>query len=177
MSLPKPDIERFTIGGDFSLWRMKMRALLVHQGLEDVKASLSSKEIQKNNGHEISNGEGLFARTEKKNQKKKNKSQAKKDDVSVKEKMKKRKCFYCKKQGHYIRDCVEKKRDEKERIGDAAVASDDSSDDGYHSADLLVASNSNIKGQWVLDLGCSFHLCPDKKPFSIHINLWMVVEC
>ena len=36
MSLPKPDIERFTIGGDFSLWRMKMRALLVHQGLESA---------------------------------------------------------------------------------------------------------------------------------------------
>ncbi|KAH9697399.1 hypothetical protein KPL71_023589 [Citrus sinensis] len=273
MSLPKPDIERFTIGGDFSLWRMKMRALFVHQGLEsaleeddlgdasssvsdekkrqiqnkahstlilslsnsilreiseektalehidnfnkiildlegvenvkitdedkaffllsslpkiyegfvdtmlygrttltleDVKASLSSKEIQKNNGHEVSNAEGLFARTEKKNQKKKNQSQAKKDDVSVKEKMKKRKCFYCKKQDHYIRDCAEKKRDEKERTGDAAVASEDSSDDGYHSADLLVASNSNIKGQWVLDSGCSFHLCPDKSLFHTY---------
>ncbi|KAH9790976.1 hypothetical protein KPL71_003571 [Citrus sinensis] len=310
MSLPKPDIERFTIGGDFSLWKMKMRALLVHQGLEsaleeddlgdasssvsdekkrqiqnkahstlilslsdsilreiseektalgiwnkvealcmkkslahrlflkkrlytffmrewvsiqehidsfnkiildlegvenvkitdedkaffllsslpkiyegfvdtmlygrttltleDVKASLSSKEIQKNNGHEVSNGEGLFARTEKKNQKKKNKSQAKKDDESVKEKMKKRKCFYCKKQGHYIRDCAEKRRDEKERTCDAAVASDDSSDDGYHNADLLVASNSNIKGQWVLDSGCSFHLCPDKSLFHTY---------
>ncbi|KAH9762289.1 hypothetical protein KPL70_000762 [Citrus sinensis] len=310
MSLPKPDIERFTIGGDFSLWRMKMRALLVHQGLEstleeddlgdasssvsdekkrqiqnkahstlilslndsilreiseektalgiwnkvealcmkkslahrlflkkrlytffmregvsiqehidnfnkiildlegvenvkitdedkaffllsslpkiyegfvdtmlygrttltleDVKAFLSSKEIQKNNGHEVSNGEGLFARTEKKNQKKKNQSQAKKDDVSVKEKMKKRKCFYCKKQGHYIRDCAEKKRDEKERTCDAAVAPEDSSDDGYHSADLLVASNSNIKGQWVLDSGCSFHLCPNKSFFHTY---------
>ncbi|KAH9680375.1 Integrase catalytic domain-containing protein [Citrus sinensis] len=92
--------------------------------LEDVKASLSSKEIQKNNGHEDSNSEG-----------------------------------------HYIRDCTEKKNDEKERTGDAAVASDDSSDDGYHSADLLVASNINIKGQWVLDSGCSFHLCPDKSLF------------
>ena len=36
MSLPKPDIEKFTIGGDFSLWKMKMRALLVHQGLESA---------------------------------------------------------------------------------------------------------------------------------------------
>ena len=34
MSLPKPDIEKFTISGDFSLWKMKMRALLVHQGFE-----------------------------------------------------------------------------------------------------------------------------------------------
>lgn len=44
------------------------------------------------------------------------------------------------------------------------MASDDSSDDGYHSADL-VASNSNIRGWWVLDSGCSFHLCPDRSLF------------
>ncbi|KAK9185556.1 hypothetical protein WN943_025912 [Citrus x changshan-huyou] len=276
MSLSKPDIERFTIGGDFSLWRMKMRALLIHQGLEsaleeddlgdasssvsdekkrqiqnkahstlilslsdsilreiseekttlgisnkvealcmkkslahrlflkkrlytfsmregvsirehidnfnkiildlegvenvkityedktffllnslpkiyegfvdtmlygrttltleDVKASLSYKEIQKNNGHEVSNGEGLFAKTEKKNQKKKNQSQAKKDDVSVKEKTEEKKVLLLQET----------------------------------SADLLVASNSNIKGQWVLDSGCSFHLCPDKSLFHTY---------
>ncbi|KAH9723411.1 Integrase catalytic domain-containing protein [Citrus sinensis] len=69
--------------------------------------------------------------------------------------MKKRKCFYCKKQGHYIRDCAEKKRNEKERTGDATVASDDSSDDGYHSVDLLVASNNNIKGM-LNGMGYSF---------------------
>ncbi|KAH9763595.1 hypothetical protein KPL70_001222 [Citrus sinensis] len=34
MSLPKHEIEKFTIGGDFSLWKLKMRALLVHRGLE-----------------------------------------------------------------------------------------------------------------------------------------------
>ena len=42
------------------------------------------------------------------------------------------------------------------------MASDDSSDDEYHSVDLLVASSSNIRAQWVLDSGCSFHFCPDK---------------
>ena len=36
MSLPKHEIEKFTIGGDFSLWKLKMRALLVHQGLESA---------------------------------------------------------------------------------------------------------------------------------------------
>lgn len=36
MSLPKPEIEKFIIGGDFSLWKMNMRALLVHQGLESA---------------------------------------------------------------------------------------------------------------------------------------------
>lgn len=36
MSLPKLEIEKFTIDGDFSLWKMKIRAMLVHQGLESA---------------------------------------------------------------------------------------------------------------------------------------------
>ena len=36
MSIPKPDIEKFTTGCDFSLWKMKMRAFLVHQGLQSA---------------------------------------------------------------------------------------------------------------------------------------------
>ncbi|KAH9669015.1 hypothetical protein KPL70_021617 [Citrus sinensis] len=117
--------------------------------LEDVKASLSSKEIQKNCELETSNGEGLMARTEKKKDQK-NKNQGKghgKNQETADKKKKKRKCFYCRKEGHYIRDCFEKKKKEsQEKSGDAAVASDDGSD-GYQSADLLVASNSNTKGQ------------------------------
>ena len=36
MSLPKHEIEKFTIRGDFSLWKLKIRALIVHQGLESA---------------------------------------------------------------------------------------------------------------------------------------------
>ena len=74
--------------------------------LEDVKASLSSKEIQKNNGLETSDGEGLIARSEKKRDQK-NKNQGKwhvKNQEIVDKKKKKRKYFYCRKEGHYIRD-------------------------------------------------------------------------
>lgn len=67
-----------------------------------------------------------MANTEKKIQMK-NKNQARKDDASATKKMKKRKCFYYKKQGHYIIDLLRKK-DDKERIRDATVTSDDSFD-------------------------------------------------
>lgn len=86
-----------------------------------------------------------MAKIEKKTQKK-NKNQTKKDEGSAREKLKKRKCFYHNRQCHYIRDCAEKKEDDKEIKKDAAVASNDSSNDGYHNADLLVASSSNIRG-------------------------------
>ncbi|KAH9782075.1 Integrase catalytic domain-containing protein [Citrus sinensis] len=53
-------------------------------------------------------------------------------------------------------DWAEKKRDNKEKLGGAAVASEESSDGGYQSADLLVASNGKIKDKaklWHLRLG------------------------
>ena len=56
---------------------------------------------------------------------------------------------------------LKRKKDEKERTRDATMASDD----GYRSADLLVVSNSNIRSQWILDSGCSFHLCPGRSLF------------
>ncbi|KAH9729176.1 protein kinase domain-containing protein [Citrus sinensis] len=87
--------------------------------LEDVMASLSSKEIQKNNG----------------------------------------------KEGHHIKNYLKKKTKEcQERSGDTILASDDASN-GYLGADLLVASNGNTKSQWVIDSGCSFHLCLDRNLF------------
>lgn len=54
MSLSKLDIEKFTIIGDYSLWKLKMRALLIHQGLEstlkeeeDLDSAISSKPNEK----------------------------------------------------------------------------------------------------------------------------------
>ncbi|KAH9658263.1 Integrase catalytic domain-containing protein [Citrus sinensis] len=77
--------------------------------LEDAKASLCSKEIQRNENDE-SNGEGLVARKEKKKDQKE-----------------------------------KKKKESQERSRDAAVASDDSTDKGYQSADLLIASKGDLE--------------------------------
>lgn len=42
MSMPKLKVDKFTEGNDFHLWRLKMRALLVHQGLEEALGEPSS---------------------------------------------------------------------------------------------------------------------------------------
>ena len=116
--------------------------------LEDVMASLSSKEIQKNNEYEMSNGDVLVARI-KQNKDQKNKNQGKrhgKNQENTNKKKKKRKCFYCRKEGHHIKNYLKKKTKEcQERSGDTVLASDDASN-GYLVADLLVASNGNTKG-------------------------------
>ncbi|KAH9685451.1 hypothetical protein KPL70_013959 [Citrus sinensis] len=137
--------------------------------LEDVKASLCSKEIQKNE-HEESNNEGLIARKEKKKDQK-NKNQGKgqgKNQENADKKKKKRKCFYCRKKEHYIRDCAEKKKKEsQEKSQDAVVASDDSIDEGYQSADLLIASKGDLEGQWVLD---SVRFTPQQNGLAERMN-------
>ena len=53
MSSRKFDIEKFTTKSDFDLWRIKMKALLVHQGIQDallgeeaLSNNLSKKEKQ-----------------------------------------------------------------------------------------------------------------------------------
>ena len=48
MATLKLDVEKFTGENDFHLWRLKMRALLVHQGIEEVLEDLrTSKKISK----------------------------------------------------------------------------------------------------------------------------------
>ncbi|KAH9678731.1 hypothetical protein KPL71_025836 [Citrus sinensis] len=74
--------------------------------------------------------------------------------------------------GHYIKDCFEKKKLEKlqkESNGKAAIASEDEgmSDD----ADVLIAAEKQSSGEWILDSGCSFHMCHNKNFFKTFDNI------
>lgn len=67
-------------------------------------------------------------------------------------------CHYCKEEGHMMRDCPELKCQPKDGTmvvygsdGELMVAVEDSTDCG--------------EKDWVLDSGCSFHVCGDKEEF------------
>ncbi|KAH9678735.1 hypothetical protein KPL71_025836 [Citrus sinensis] len=71
-----------------------------------------------------------------------------------------------------ILDCFEKKKLEKlqkESNGKAAIASEDEgmSDD----ADVLIAAEKQSSGEWILDSGCSFHMCHNKNFFKTFDNI------
>ncbi|KAH9722765.1 Integrase catalytic domain-containing protein [Citrus sinensis] len=110
--------------------------------MQDVKEALSSKESSKK--LETKDGKWLTVRgrSEKRDGwkgKKKGRSKSKNRIL---------KCFHCHKEGHFKRDCPERKikpKDANNRNGNAAVASEDS-DEGYDSAGVLVASNMETEG-------------------------------
>lgn len=84
------------------------------------------------------------------------------------------KCFQCHKERHFKRDCSDRKNKSKNKHGknkDATVASED---EGYDSAGVLLVAGTRIQtnSKWVVDSGCTYHMCPDKylfvnyKPFN-----------
>ncbi|KAH9682681.1 hypothetical protein KPL71_027445 [Citrus sinensis] len=130
--------------------------------MADVKDSLSSKEVTKK--AETKAGEGLMARGRPE---KKDYNKGKKRDKS-KSKNKNLKCFHCHKEGHFKRDCPDRKNKGNEghgKNGDAAIASED---EGYDSAGVLLASETQTNSKWILDSGCSYHMCPDQNLFTTY---------
>lgn len=134
--------------------------------MEEVQHALRAKELQKQNedqsGHQP---EALNVKkfkqwkTKKPEGKFKNPTQGKSKDPDQKET---RRCRYCKKIGHLRRDCYSLKR---------KLASNNQ---GKESADctkeMEEPQSLNITEQpvdevWILDFGCSFHMCPHKEWF------------
>ncbi|KAH9687674.1 hypothetical protein KPL70_014852 [Citrus sinensis] len=125
--------------------------------LDEVKSALNTRELQTKQGHlENSGSEGLTAKVKTDKKKKKGKSKNKERDL---------KCFQCHKEGHFKRDCPEKKfktKDSRNQSGDAVVVEEE----GYESAGVCVATKDSQKGKWVMDSGCTFHMCPFRNYFN-----------
>ncbi|KAH9771320.1 hypothetical protein KPL71_012662 [Citrus sinensis] len=114
----------------------------------DVKETLSSKVTTKRESREA---ECLMAR--RRSEKKESNKGKKKISKSRSKNMK---CFHCHKEGHFNKDCLEMKnklKDIKEKIGDAAGASESQEYDGYDSTRVLIITDDQTIG--MLDkMGC-----------------------
>ncbi|KAH9680944.1 hypothetical protein KPL71_026750 [Citrus sinensis] len=176
MTSPKLEVEKFIGENDFHLWRLKMKALLVHQGLDEALAEVTSpkkpRKISEDDlpdvldrGHcaiILSLGDGVLR--EVGGQTTAVGLWKKLEDLYTKKSMAK-----SHKEGHFKKDCPERKyksKEAKEKTGDAAVVSEGQESDGYDSAGVFIVSDGASKGNWVLDSGCSFHMCPNKAFFK-----------
>ena len=124
--------------------------------LDEVKAALNTTCLQEKQVN-VQSGEGLTVRGRNDINDGKKKKQRK-----GKNKNKSLKCFQCHKEGHFKKDCLEKKQKKKEQNGDPAIVEDK----GYESTGVCVATDKVQKGKWILDFVCTFHMSPVKSYFS-----------
>ncbi|KAL8166893.1 hypothetical protein V2J09_008392 [Rumex salicifolius] len=145
-SVMKFDIEKFDGKISFEIWRVQMQAVLTQHGLK--KALLGKNSEKSHDG--------------KNSRKSRSKCRPKNTHKSYK---------YCKKQGHEIAECFKLKnkklkedsnQDKSSEKSEASVAANDSEGDVFLAFDL----DDKAKNEWILDTGCTFHMCPHKEWFT-----------
>ncbi|KAK2970637.1 hypothetical protein RJ640_000867 [Escallonia rubra] len=80
-------------------------------------------------------------------------------------KARKLKCYHCHKEGHYRKDCPERKGKKKDNSKTADVGVVEDNSDG---ADVLLITISSSDRGWILDTGCSYHMCPNRDWFATY---------
>lgn len=83
-------------------------------------------------------------------------------------------CFYCKKPGHFISECEAlKDKEQREGKGKRPMENQASLVDSEYDGDVLMATSSLLLAEesselWVLDFGCTFHMCHHKSWFDTY---------
>ena len=133
--------------------------------LEEVQAALRTKELTKFKELKVDDsGEGLNVsrgrsenRGKGKGKNSRSKSRSKGGDNKTKYK-----CFICHNYGHFKKDCPERKGNGSGNPS-VQIASEE---EGYESAGALTVTSWEPEKGWVLDSGCSYHICPRKEYFE-----------
>ena len=132
---------------------------------EDVKANLLSKEKFDHDIHADS-GEGLAIRgrtTEKRGNGNKKKGRSKSRNPHAN-----KTCHFCNKLGHVKADCwkLKKKNEEKWKTATAdCVVESESDGDVLLATSLATTCGRGLDDNWVLDSGCTYHMCPRRDWF------------
>ena len=71
-------------------------------------------------------------------------------------------CHWCKKPGHLKNDCFALK---KKQVAPNQSHSNVVSSDGDEAGEVMNVMDRSERGSWIMDSGCSFHMCPNKEWF------------
>nr|GEU71995.1 hypothetical protein [Tanacetum cinerariifolium] len=176
--------------GDFGLWRIKMRALLIQHGcetalevlpadmkaqtksklnkkahsavilclaltLEDVMATLNSKEIKERSKAKGYDGEGLYVR-ERTNHRDSHQSRGKSRSKSQGGRIK---CYIFQFDDHLKRNCPKNNR--KKSAGYVKKDEQPSSRGlTYDDSEVMMVMSAHALIDWIMDSGCSYHMTP-----------------
>ena len=127
--------------------------------LEEVVTSIRTKEFQKLQDSKITE-EVSSSLAAMKGKGKKGEGKWKKSRPKTK---KQARCFKCQKVGHIKKHYPEKGTKTSWVIETADVAE---ASKGYESVGVLVASSDDSQKSWVMDSGCTYHMCPVKDYFE-----------
>jgi len=71
------------------------------------------------------------------------------------------KCHYCKREGHWKIECLKLKEKKEVDIGNAATVAE--------GDDLVLSITTTLVGDvWIIDSGCSYHMCPNRDWFTTY---------
>ena len=131
---------------------------------DDVQNALNAKVLDMKSSDKTNSGESLTVRGRPQNKNNNgnrgkscsgSKSKGKKDYRNVK-------CYHCNKMGHIRRICPDRQEEEKTQVqGSATIV-----DDGYDSVEVLTVTLNQNHEEWILDSGCTYHMCPRRDGFS-----------
>ncbi|BBH01937.1 hypothetical protein Prudu_012349, partial [Prunus dulcis] len=131
--------------------------------LDEVSAALVNHECRKKEQKtQNSQTEALVARgrTEERKSGKRGKSRSKsRGKFPAKDE-----CAFCRQKGHWKKDCPKLKNKEKEKAGSEANVAK-SGDEDFEFA-LASSSADGHSTEWILDSGCTYHMCPIREWFS-----------
>jgi hypothetical protein len=73
-------------------------------------------------------------------------------------------CFYCKKPGHFVRNCLKKKTNEKEKVNQAC-------EDQEQIFVVALSDNDHTTYDWIIDFGTTQHMTFKREWFTTYESI------
>lgn len=126
--------------------------------LEEVKSALFTRELRQKAATTESGGDsgaGLVVNSAK------GKGPKKKKNSKGKETNPRNVCHYCKEPGHWKNKCPK-----NPKASNANIAQQDTKYDSEEDLALAAVDMPSPSDRWILDSGCSYHMCPNRDWFT-----------